>query len=165
LEAGVEISHQTLGHYERDRTAPQIDDFLSICDVFDGSPLWVLIGLGPRRWTDLPEWLAHPVRERLLSIAGDYGMIAEAPAPYSSPQKERPVGFRVSEGEYQAINLVAGIRDQSVADLLRDRVDLAGVVDEAVRMRDLARAEHQALLDEHERLGRAREAETSGTVR
>lgn len=49
------------------------------------------------------------------------------------------LGFRVSEAEYEAVTLVADVRELSVAEYLRDRVDIPAIVEDANRIRERAR--------------------------
>jgi len=53
----------------------------------------------------------------------------------SDDLRPRPLGFRVSELEYEAVNRLAEARAMSVADLLRERVNLPGVLTEVERLR------------------------------
>lgn len=121
-DAGIDVGHQALGHYERDRTAPQIDIFLQICDVFDASPLYVLIGLGPRHWTELGEYA---------------GVVAERAAPYGIANRAAAleVHVAVAPEERRALHLIAQVKETSVPQLVRELLDLPRVIEEEQRIR------------------------------
>lgn len=61
---------------------------------------------------------------------------------YDNEKSERPrvLSFRVAEQEYEDLNLVAQVKETSIAEYLRARVNLPGIREEANRIRELARA-------------------------
>ena len=68
-------SHQTVGAYERGETKIPVTYVLAACRVLDASPLWVLAGEGPERWSELRKggWLAgaREISGRVLSSLRD----------------------------------------------------------------------------------------------
>lgn len=122
LLSGVEVREGKLGTYERDEISPQVDTLLDICDVFDGSPLYVLLGIGPRRWSEL---------------SNSAGVVAEPEAPYGTVNLDAApeVHIPVRPEERRALELIARVRETTVRQLVRDLVDLPAVLAEEERIR------------------------------
>lgn len=92
VEEGVEKNYRTVSGYENDETSITIDVLVALCRIYDASPLWVLIRLGPERWSELPVWLGSPEEfaiqaaverfAREMAEAGRAAGVAESVAAY-----------------------------------------------------------------------------------
>lgn len=52
---------------------------------------------------------------------------------------EKFLGFRVSMDEYEAVTLAAQAKELSVTEYIRQRMNMSGVIEQADRIRELAR--------------------------
>lgn len=79
-EIGIKKSDSTLSAYENDQIALTTAILLALCRLYDASPLWILLEIGPERWSELEDWVEHPELYAIeATIDRIAGVLADAP--------------------------------------------------------------------------------------
>lgn len=104
-----EVTYKTVGKYESGATRIPAAYILAACRVLDASPLWVLAGEGPKRWSELRKgsWLdgARSVSGRVMDALRDAlgeelfrGIARDVQGVGQPPEEGPPADIRI-EGD------------------------------------------------------------------